>query len=344
MLDSFDSYPSPVPPIGRPACWTPADREPLGRMLPSSRKSNSMSQHGAHALIAASVAKGVRATLVGILVSALLAAIKITAGIAGYSYALIADGVESMLDVFTELVVLGTLRMAASPPSERYPFGYGRAEPIGAVGVASGLLIAALVIAIQSVREIVTPHHLPAPWTLAVLIVVVVTKELLFRFLTRTGTAIGSGAVKTDAWHHRSDALTSAAAFVGISIALIGGPGYEAADDWAALIACIIIVRNGYKLLRTGIRDIMDAAPPPEIHQRISDLAAGVAGVAGVDKCLVRKSGLGYFVDLHIEVDGQIPVREGHEIAHRVKDALLASKLAVLDVSLHVEPYGNPYK
>jgi cation diffusion facilitator family transporter len=297
-----------------------------------------------NAQIAESAARGMKATLVGILISALLAAIKIISGIAGYSYALIADGVESMLDIMSALVVLGTLRISTIPPNERYPFGYGKAEPIGAIVVACGLLIAAVGIAIQSVREIYTPHHIPAAWTLGVLIVVVIAKELMFRFLSRTGAEIESSVIQTDAWHHRSDALTSAAAFVGISIALIGGEGYEMADDTAALFACLIIARNGYKLLRNALRDVMDAAPPSHYEDRIREIVRDVEGVEDVDKCLVRKSGLGYFVDIHIEVDGRIPVRDGHEISHRVKDALIASELAILDASLHVEPYRNPYK
>ncbi len=297
-----------------------------------------------HAQIAEAASRGVRATLICIGSSALLAAVKIISGIAGYSYALIADGVESMLDIVSSLVVLGTLRIASTPPNEKYPFGYGRVEPIGAIVVSSGLLIAALGIAIQSVREILTPQHAPAAWTLIILVLVVAAKELMFRFLNRTGAAIESSAIQTDAWHHRSDAITSAAAFVGISIALIGGEGYEMADDWAALFACAVIARNGYKLLRNALRDVMDAAPPPEISGRIHHIAGDVLGVEQIDKCLVRKSGLGYFVDLHIEVDGRIPVRDGHEISHRVKDALLASELAIIDVSLHVEPWPNPYK
>jgi len=296
------------------------------------------------AQIAAAAARGVRATLIGILISALLAAIKIISGIAGYSYALIADGVESMLDIMSALVVLGTLRIAATPPNERYPFGYGKAEPIGAIVVAAGLLIAALGIAIQSVRQILTPQHMPAAWTLIVLLAVVLSKELMFRFLSRTGSEIDSSSLKTDAWHHRSDALTSAAAFVGISIALIGGEDYVTADDWAALLACAIIARNGWKLFRNAMRDVMDAAPPPELEDRVRAILWDVDGVEDIDQCLIRKSGLGYFVDLHIEVDGRIPVRDGHEISHRAKDALLESELSILDASIHVEPYPNPYK
>lgn len=206
------------------------------------------------ARLTASAARGIRATVIGILLSALLAAIKIIAGVFGYSYALIADGVESMLDIMSSLAVLGSLRIASSPPSREYPYGYGKAEPLGAMVVASALLVAAVGIAVQSVREIMTPHHMPAAFTLGVLVVVVATKEAMFRLLFRAGTAIGSRAVETDAWHHRTDALTSLAAFVGISIALVAGEGYETADDWAALFACGVITYNGVRLLRAALR------------------------------------------------------------------------------------------
>lgn len=298
----------------------------------------------ARARVVESAARGARATLAAILVSAVLAATKIIAGITGYSYALIADGVESMLDIMSALVVLGTLRIAANPPNERYPYGYGKAETLGAFVIATGLLVAAVGIAIQSIREIVTPHHMPARWTLVVLGLVIITKEILFRFLSRTASEIESSSVGADAWHHRSDALTSAAAFIGISIALVGGAGYEAADDWAALFACAIIAFNGYRLFRGALRDVMDAAPPAALEYRIRDIASVVEGVEQVDKVLARRSGFGYFVDMHIEVDGRIPVRDGHEIAHRVKHALVDSSLRVLDANIHVEPYPNPYK
>lgn len=301
-------------------------------------------RNATRAKVTESAARGARATVTAIVVSAALAAIKIIAGITGYAYALIADGVESMLDIMSALVVLGSLRIAASPPNERYPYGYGRAETLGAFVIATGLLVAAIGIAIQSVREIVTPHHMPARWTLIVLFLVIVVKEVLFRYLSRTAARIESRSVGADAWHHRSDALTSAAAFVGISIALVGGPGYEAADDWAALFACGIIAFNGYRLMRGALRDVMDAAPPAAFEDRVRDVASAVDGVAQIDKCLARRSGFGYFVDMHIEVDGRIPVRDGHEIAHRVKDALISSDLRILDANIHVEPHPNPYK
>jgi cation diffusion facilitator family transporter len=281
---------------------------------------------------------GVRKTTLAILASTALGAVKIIAGVLGNSYALVADGVESILDVVSSLVVLGSLRVASSPPTAGFPYGYGKAEPLATMIVASMLLVAALGISIQSVREILTPHHLPAPYTLVVLLGVVATKEVMFRILSRTGESIGSQAMQADAWHHRSDALTSIAAFLGISIALTAGEGYESADDWAALFACAVIGFNGQRLFRSGLREVLDAAPSDETVNRIRDISSSVERVREIDKCRVRRSGLGLYVDIHVVVDGALPVRQGHIIAHHVKNALLESDLPVLDVTVHIEP------
>jgi cation diffusion facilitator family transporter len=297
----------------------------------------------AHPKLHESAAAGIRASLAAVAVSLVLGAVKMIAGVVGHSYALIADGIESMLDVASGLVVAGSLKLAAQPPDEAYPFGYGKVEPAAALVIASGLLVAAIAIAIQSIREILTPHHAPAPFTLVVLVLVVLTKELLFRYLSRTGESIGSQAMRTDAWHHRSDSLTSLAAFMGISISLVGGKGYEPADDWAALFAAGVIAFNGLQLLRKAWREMMDAALPESVVDYIREIARRVEGVAGIDMCRVRKSGLSLWVDIHVEVPGDITVREGHEIAHRVKDALLASKHSVMDALVHIEPIEQKF-
>jgi cation diffusion facilitator family transporter len=253
----------------------------------------------------------------------------------------VADGIESMLDVVSGLVVAGSLKIAAQPPNEEYPYGYGKVEPAAALVIATGLLAAAIGISIQSVREIRTPHHAPEPYTLLVLVLVVVTKELLFRFLFRTGESIDSSALRTDAWHHRSDSLTSLAAFIGISLALALGKGYESADDWAALFAAGVIAFNGLRLIRTAWREMLDASLPEEVVEDIREIARSVDGVAGIDMCRVRKSGLGLWVDIHVEVHGDMSVRDGHEIAHHVKDALMASKHHVMDAVVHIEPMDD---
>jgi cation diffusion facilitator family transporter len=291
-----------------------------------------------HAKLDKSASTGIRASLKSVIISVALGAVKIISGVVGHSYALIADGVESMLDVVGGAIVAGSLKIAAQPPDEKYPFGYGKVEPAAALVIATSLLAAAIGIAIQSVREIALPHHAPAPFTLVVLVVVVVTKELLFRFLLRTGDTIDSSAMRADAWHHRSDSLTSAAAFIGISIALVGGEGYEQADDWAALFAAGVIFVNGARLLRNAWREIMDASLPERVVDEIREIARRVDGVAGIDMCRVRKSGLGLWIDIHVEVDGDMTVCDGHHISHRVKDALLASGHNIMDVVVHIEP------
>lgn len=294
-----------------------------------------------HVQLSPAVARGTRATLIGILISTVLAAVKILGGIFGQSYALIADGVESLLDIFGSSIVWGSLRYSARPPDEKHPYGHGKAEPLGAMVIAAALIVTSFLIGLESIREIRTPHSLPAPYTLVILVGVVITKEVLFRFLLNTGKDINSRAVETDAWHHRSDALTSVAAFIGISIALWKGPGYAAADDYAALFACVIIFFNGLRLLRGSIDDVMDAAPSGDFDAAIRAVAQAVPGVLGTHNLRARRSGMGYLVDLDIIVDSNISVRQGHNIAHEVKAKLMDSHLGILNVLVHVEPDGQ---
>jgi cation diffusion facilitator family transporter len=288
------------------------------------------------------VARATRATIQTVFVSTLLAIVKIAAGWIGHSYALIADGIESLLDIVSSLVVWGGLRIAVQPPDRNHPYGHGKAESLAAIVVALVLLAAAAGLAVQSVREILTPHHAPAAFTLIVLAVVVATKELIYRRLATIGRITASTAVATDAWHHRADALTSATAFVGISVALLGGEGFETADDWAALVACGIIGWNGLRLLRSSIDEVMDVAAPEALHREIRSVAGSVPGVVAIEKCIARKSGPGWLVDIHVEVDGRLPVEQGHAIGHQVKEVLCSSGLRLLDVLVHIEPAVTP--
>jgi cation diffusion facilitator family transporter len=281
---------------------------------------------------------GARVALLGLVINVVLASVKIVAGVVGHAYVLIADGIESALDVGGSIVIWGGLTVAARPPDRTHPYGHGKAEPIAALVVAICVLAAAIGLAIESVREILTPHHGPAPFTLALLVVVIVIKEFLFRYVNRIGRNLESTAVQTDAWHHRSDALTSAAAFIGISVALIGGERWQSADDWAALFACAVIAANGVRLALPAFQEIMDTAPAGKIVGSILAVASKVPGVVEVEKCYARKMGLDYYVDLHVGVDGNISVHEGHEIAHRVKTAIQRSDSRVADVLVHVEP------
>lgn len=279
--------------------------------------------------------------LIGVAVNAALAMLKIVAGIFGNSYALIADGLESTSDIVTSLIVWGGLRVAATPADERHPYGYGKAEALAGSVAALALLVAAVIIAVQSVREIFTPHHLPHWSTLLVLVAVIITKELLARWMGQIGSAENSSSLQADAWHHRSDAITSLAAFVGITIGLIGGPGYEPADDWAALLACLVIGFSGIRLLRVSVREVLDAAPPAVFEQQVRELALQVPGVKAIEKCRIRKSGLRYFIEIHVEVDGQATVHEGHVIGGKVRRALRESPLKIADAFVHIEPWNE---
>jgi len=292
----------------------------------------------ARAQAAQQAEQGLRAALMAMAVSVALGTIKVTSGLVGHSYALVADGVESLLDIVSSLAVWGGLKISATDPNKRFPYGYGKAEALVGVLIAGALLLTAAALAVQSVREILAPHRAPAWWTLIVLVVVVATKELLFRRLLKTGSEIDSRAVESDAWHHRSDAITSLAAAVGISVALWGGKGWESADDWAALAACGLIAFNGVRLARGALAEVLDAAPEDTHLAQIRATAEAVDGVAAIETCRARKSGLGWLVDIHVEIDGDLPVREGHRLAHEVKDALLDADLGVLDALVHVEP------
>ena len=285
-----------------------------------------------------SLEAGARLALLGVGVNFVLATIKIVTGLLGHCYALIADGIESCLDIFGSLVIWFGLKVAAAPPDAEHPYGHGKAEPVAAIIVALIVIGAAVGLALQSIREIVTPHHAPAPFTLVVLVVVVVVKETLFRRVINAGDMIGSSAVKTDAWHHRSDAITSVAAFIGIAIALLGGPGWEPADDWAALFACGLIALNGLRLLHPALQEAMDTAPPGQLTESVCTISAAVPGVVEIGDCRIRKMGLEFYVDIHVSVDAALTVRAGHAIAHAVKDAIRSANPAVADVLVHIEP------
>lgn len=289
--------------------------------------------------VAQKVRRGLISTLYGVCVNLGFAVFKISIGVVGQSYALIADGIESLSDVVSSIVVYLGLIISKAPPDKNHPYGHGKAEAIAGMCVATILLIAATVIVYQSLAHIREPHAVPKAYTLIALAAVIVIKEGLARYVKRVGVAIGSCAVQCDAWHHRSDALTSLAAFVGISIALIGGPRYAAADDWAALAACLIIYANGFALLKNALNELMDLAPPEAFMQWITTSSLHIAGVKSVNECRVRKSGLAYWVDLHIGVDAHLSVREGHAIAHTLANSLQRHRPDLANVLIHVEPY-----
>ena len=282
--------------------------------------------------------RATRAPLLGAAANTVLAALKIVGGVFGHSYALVADGIESCGDIASSLVVWAGLRVATKPADKDHPYGHGKAETIAAVISALALLAAGTVIGLESIERIRTPHELPRGFTLLILALAVGAKLVLSRVVEGANREVESTALKSDALHHVSDAMTSGAAFVGISIALIGGPGWESADDWAALIACVVVLFNGSKLLLTAVGEVMDVAGPPSVEQGVRELAKQAEGVQDVEKCLIRKSGLNYLVDMHVVVDGNLTVAEGHRIAHRVEGLLRASRFRIAATAVHVEP------
>ena len=279
-----------------------------------------------------------RVTFLSIIINAVLALVKGITGILGNSYALIADAIESVSDIFSSLIVVMGIKISSRPADENHPYGHGRAETLAAFVVVGLLLAAAVVIAIESIHNIRTPHPLPKPYTLIVLGGVIIIKELLSRKVDRTGLETFSTSLKADAWHHRSDALTSGAAFIGISIALIGGKDWEAADDWAALFGSVIISINSFFILRPALGEIMDEHSYHEIIKQVREIASHVPGVIDTEKCMARKMGVNFYIDLHITVNGNLLVKEGHEIAHILKNKIMDIMPHVADVLIHVEP------
>jgi cation diffusion facilitator family transporter len=282
--------------------------------------------------------RGMAFARLGVAVNAILMMVKIGAGLLGNSYALVADGVESATDVFSSLIVWRGVSIAGRSADKNFHFGYGKAETIAATLVALLLMIAAGGIAFEAIREIRTPNGGPAPWTLAVLVGVIIVKETLFRRVREVSSAVHSRALENDAWHHRSDAITSATAFVGISLAVVGGPAWSPADDWAALFASGIIALNGLRLLRPSVADLMDRAPDPDVIDRVRSLAAAVPGVLAIEKIQGRRAGLYYLVAIHVQADPLLSLRDAHSLGHRVRNAICAEPL-FLDVIVHMEPF-----
>ena len=280
----------------------------------------------------------VRATWFSIAGNTLLAIIKGLAGIFGNSYALIADAIESTADIFSSFLVLFGLKYSNKPADENHPYGHGRAEPLITFLVVGFLITSATIIAYESIQNIGTPHGLPKPWTLIILGVIIVWKELSFRLVMKKSIETHSSALRADAWHHRSDAITSIAAFIGISVALIMGKGYETADDWAALFASVFILYNSYLIFRPALGEIMDENLFEDLIQQIRDVAIKVPGVAGTEKCYIRKAGMQYHVDLHALVSANISVRQGHDISHALKDTLLKELPQLNNILIHIEP------
>jgi cation diffusion facilitator family transporter len=280
----------------------------------------------------------VKATYFSIIGNACLALIKGMAGFFGNSYALIADAIESTTDIFASFLVLFGIKYSNRPADKNHPYGHGRAEPLITFIVVGFLITSATIIAYESISNIQTPHELPQSWTLLVLGAIIIWKEYSFRLVMRRSIETNSSSLKADAWHHRSDAITSVAAFIGISVALLLGKGYESADDWAALFASGFILFNAYLIFRPALGEIMDEHVYDDLIEKIREVSAQVEGVIDTEKCFIRKAGMKYHVDLHAIVSGNISVREGHDISHKLQDRLLKELPELGHVLIHVEP------
>jgi cation diffusion facilitator family transporter len=288
--------------------------------------------------------RGIRAAQLGIVVNATLAAVKLVAGILGNTYALVADAVESAADIFGSLVVWGGLQISSQPADSDHPYGHGKAEPLAGAVVAIMLIGAGIGIAVAAIPGIRTPHGTPAPWTLAVLVGVILVKWAMSRRVRAVGVQIDSTAVRVDAYHHLSDAITSGAAFVGISIALVGervwgGTGWASADDWAALLTAVVVVFNGVNFLIAAMHELMDRAPGPELLDAVRRVAQGVPGVLAVEKLSARKTGLVHRVVIHVQADPGMTLETAHELGHRVERAITSADHRVASVLVHMEPF-----
>lgn len=280
----------------------------------------------------------IKATYFSLIGNAALALIKFTAGVLGNSYALIADAIESTTDIFSSFLVLFGLKYSNRPADENHPYGHGRAEPLVTFLVVGFLITSATIIGYESIQNIQTPHNLPKSWTLIVLGIIIIWKEFSFRKVMKRAQETNISSLKADAWHHRSDAITSVAAFIGISIALILGKGYESADDWAALLASFFILYNSYLIFRPALGEIMDEHLYDDLILTIRKVSVEVKGVINTEKCFIRKAGMKYHVDLHATVDANITVKQGHDISHLLKDTLRLKIPQLGHVLIHIEP------
>ncbi len=270
-----------------------------------------------------------------------LAIIKWLAGFFGNSFALIADAIESTTDIFSSVLVLLGIKYSKRPADDNHPYGHGRIEPLVTFIVVIFLVISATVIAHQSIINLRTPHELPEAWTLFVLGAIILWKEISYHVVNRRAKLLNSTSLKADAWHHRSDAITSVAAFIGISIALWFGKGYEYADDWAALFAAGFILYNCYHIFRPALGEIMDENLFEDMVSKVRELSLHVGGVLAIDKCYVRKIGMSFLIDIHAVVDPQLNVKQGHEIAHALKDYLILHMPEIANVFVHIEPFDE---
>jgi len=281
------------------------------------------------------------AVLFGLFSNLALIAIKAVAGILGNSFALLADAVESATDALSSLFLWMGLRYAQRPPDENHPYGHGRLEPLLTFLVVAFLLGSALSIGIQGYLNLKNPQTLPKPFTLVVLLGIIAWKEATFHYIRLKAKRLHSSVLQVEAWHHRSDALSSLFALVGIGMAWILGPDFAWLDEAAALISALILVLNAYRIFRKAFSEIMDEDVYQPLANRILEIGESLPFIMGIPTCRIRKLGTRYYVDLHVWVDPSMSVAQSHAHAHDLKDCIMADQPQIQDVLIHVEPYDN---
>jgi cation diffusion facilitator family transporter len=289
--------------------------------------------------------QAVSATWLGLAINLLLGCAKLAGGLIGQSFALISDAVNSLGDVLTSVAVLVAFRVAQKPPDAEHPYGHTRAEAIAGSNVAVLVMVSALIVGWRAIQGLPnSSHHVPPVWTLAIAGANVVIKEGLYQYKIRLGRRAGSRAVIANAWDHRADAFSALAVLVGLLIVRVGGPRFIAFDELAALFVVMVILSSGTKLFWASAQELMDAQADRSLVDQIRERAAAVAGVKRVDKLWVRKSGIEYLVDIHIQVPAEESVAEGHRVGHLVKDELLSGFTNLRDVMVHLEPYPHGHE
>ncbi len=277
-------------------------------------------------------------TLFSLLSNIVLTIITWIAGVLGNSNAIIANAIESTNDIIASSVVFFGLKYSQKPANEDYPYGRGRIEPIITFIVVLIMILSAVFIVLGAIHNMNTPHALPKKWTLIFVTAFLVWKECCYRLVYKKSKQLNSSALLAEAWHHRSDALTSIATLAGISLALFLGAEYAYLDDVAAIVASIFIVYNAFKIFRPAWGEIMDKNSHEKFKLMIYEDAQLIPDIIQIEKCHVRKVGIYYYIDMHLEVDGKMPVRRGHAISHEFKDLLMDKHHEIGDVLIHIEP------
>jgi cation diffusion facilitator family transporter len=300
-----------------------------------------MAEAGAPESVEAMYRSATRTALAGLAINLTLGVVKLFGGIFGSSFALISDAVNSIGDSLGSVIVLFALRVAQKPPDPDHPYGHTRAEAVAGLSVAWLISFSAMTVGWEAVSHMFDRHSAPATWTLWIAAANVVIKEVLYRVNKSIGERIGSQSLVANAWDHRSDALCSLAVVVGIAAVRWGGSRFIWADEVAALFVVAAILWSAYHLLRNNAAELMDQQADDEMVDAIRRQALRVAGVRAVEKLRVRRSGMEYFADIHVEVDPQTTVEHGHKIGHDVKSQLVKEFTALRDVLVHLEPETN---